>query len=100
MILVARQPLSINYMVADRLVTHDDGTVSVVLSSGKFLSVNPGGDYSESDSAGPYERAVQTSRGLVYWSSYRGTHTLEWADGFVIAFEPKVPNAEVYDSEQ
>jgi hypothetical protein len=95
MILVATAPIAITYRVADSLITNDDGTVTVKLQSGKFLSVNPDGTLTESDNNGPYERAVQTPRGLVYWSTYQDPRTQQFAGGYLLALETQLPNASV-----
>ena len=92
MILLGKAPLAIAYLCADSLITNDDGTVTVKLLNGKHLSVNPDGTYGESDNNGAYERAKQTPRGLVYWSTYQDPKSHEWAGGWLIPVETTYPN--------
>jgi hypothetical protein len=90
MILIGKDVLAIPYFCADRLQSNDDGTVTVVLTSGKNLSVNPDGSFTESDKNDAYERAVQTPRGLVYWSTHQ-QHGV-YVGGWLVPIETQLPN--------
>jgi len=91
MILIGKDVLAIPYFCADRLLKNDDGTVTVVLTNGKHLSVNPDGSFGESDKNDAYERAIQTPRGLLYWSTYQQPRGV-YVGGWLVPVETTLPN--------